>query len=99
MPLIHEITRIAVPALRGAPLSEFAVAERFEWARMRQITKPEDSAYCLLGIFGVIMPLLYGEGAESAMRRLMEKIDEAHNCEKKCGRPGGMLPTPFFATH
>jgi hypothetical protein len=33
----------------------------------------EDEAYCLLGIFGVNMPLLYGEGIR-AFRRLQEEI-------------------------
>ncbi|KAK7721233.1 hypothetical protein SLS64_001529 [Diaporthe eres] len=34
---------------------------------------PEDIAYCLLGIFGINMPLLYGEG-ERAFIRLEEEI-------------------------
>ena len=89
MRLIHDITGIAVPALWGASLSEFTVDERFEWARRRQTKKPEDLAYCLLGIFGVDMNLRYGEGGEYAMRRLRKKIDKAHNCEQKSGRPGG----------
>jgi len=33
----------------------------------------EDQAYCLLGVFGLHMPLLYGE-AENAFRRLQEEI-------------------------
>jgi hypothetical protein len=43
------------------------------WASMRQTTKPEDIAYCLLGIFDVNMPLLYGEG-HKAFIRLQEEI-------------------------
>jgi hypothetical protein len=34
---------------------------------------PEDIAYSLLGLFGVNMPMLYGEGAE-AFIRLQEDI-------------------------
>ncbi|RYP57172.1 hypothetical protein DL770_010735 [Monosporascus sp. CRB-9-2] len=48
---IHEITGIAVPALRGSDLSQFDVEERFKWAETRQTTHEEDWAYCLLGIF------------------------------------------------
>ncbi|RYO93045.1 hypothetical protein DL762_001308 [Monosporascus cannonballus] len=48
---IHEITGIAVPALRGSDLSQFDVEERFKWAEARQTTHEEDWAYCLLGIF------------------------------------------------
>jgi len=43
------------------------------WAARRQTTRPEDVSYCLLGIFNVNMPLLYGEGA-MAFRRLQEEI-------------------------
>ena len=43
------------------------------WAAGRKTTRVEDTAYCLLGIFGVHMPLLYGE-EEAAFRRLQEAI-------------------------
>jgi len=43
------------------------------WASKRQTTRIEDEAYCLLGIFGVNMPLLYGEG-EQAFARLQQEI-------------------------
>lgn len=43
------------------------------WASRRNTTRVEDRAYCLLGIFGVNMPLMYGEG-ERAFARLQEEI-------------------------
>jgi hypothetical protein len=43
------------------------------WASKRVTTRPEDVAYCLLGIFGINMPLLYGEG-DKAFLRLQEEI-------------------------
>jgi hypothetical protein len=43
------------------------------WASKRSTTRKEDEAYCLLGIFDVHMPLLYGEG-ERAFQRLQEEI-------------------------
>jgi hypothetical protein len=49
------------------------VALRMSWASGRETTRVEDEAYCLLGIFGVNMPLLYGEGHQ-AFRRLQEEI-------------------------
>jgi hypothetical protein len=70
---IYEITGIAVSALQGTPLSEFTVAERLSWSSGREATRKEDLAYSLLGLFGVQMPLLFGEG-EAAMVRLMEEI-------------------------
>lgn len=50
-----------------------SIAHRMSWASHRQTTKIEDIAYCLLGIFNVNMPLLYGEG-EKAFSRLQEEI-------------------------
>jgi hypothetical protein len=38
------------------------------WVSRRQTTKKEDTAYCLLGLFDVNMPLLYGEGDKAFMR-------------------------------
>ncbi|KAI8634213.1 heterokaryon incompatibility protein-domain-containing protein [Xylariaceae sp. FL1651] len=49
------------------------VAERMSWASSRCTTRVEDIAYCLLGIFDVHIPLLYGEG-HMAFRRLQEEI-------------------------
>lgn len=43
------------------------------WASKRETLRPEDMAYCLLGIFGVNMPLLYGEG-DKAFLRLQTEI-------------------------
>lgn len=57
----------------GKQLSNTAVATKMRWASNRQTTRPEDGAYCLLGIFNVHMPLLYGEGS-NAFRRLQEEI-------------------------
>jgi hypothetical protein len=49
------------------------VAERMSWAAYRETTREEDLAYCLFGIFGVNLPLLYGEGPRAFMR-LQEEI-------------------------
>jgi ankyrin repeat protein len=80
---IQEITGIATSALRGKDLSQFDVDERFEWANSRETTREEDWAYCLLGIFGVSMPVLYGEGKEHALRRLRKEIHDALNLDKR----------------
>src|SRR6266566_6351131 len=55
------------------PLSRASVAERMSWAASRETTKKEDIAYCLLGIFDIHMPMLYGEGAKAVIR-LQEEI-------------------------
>lgn len=43
------------------------------WASRRETTRSEDEAYCLMGLFEVNMPLIYGEGRR-AFRRLQEAI-------------------------
>ncbi|KAI1734372.1 HET-domain-containing protein [Xylaria scruposa] len=50
-----------------------SIAVRMYWASRRSTTRVEDMAYCLLGLFGINMPLLYGEGA-AAFQRLQEEI-------------------------
>lgn len=72
---IHEITRIPVDALRGTPLSHFLPAEKLRWAAKRQTKRKEDQAYCLLGIFDLFIPLIYGEG-ENAFVRLQDEISK-----------------------
>ncbi|KAH8755134.1 hypothetical protein F5882DRAFT_469237 [Hyaloscypha sp. PMI_1271] len=52
---------------------QHSVATRMTWAANRKTTRIEDTAYCLLGIFDVNMPLIYGEGIK-AFRRLQEEI-------------------------
>ncbi|KAL5351284.1 hypothetical protein ACLOAV_003136 [Pseudogymnoascus australis] len=70
---ISEITRIHPKALEDFDITEFSIAERMSWASDRVTTRQEDVAYCLLGLFGVNMALLYGEG-ERAFIRLEEEI-------------------------
>ncbi|KAK0630330.1 heterokaryon incompatibility protein-domain-containing protein [Bombardia bombarda] len=50
-----------------------SVSTRMSWAAKRQTTREEDMAYCLLGLFDINMPLLYGEGVK-AFIRLQEEI-------------------------
>ncbi|KAI9766978.1 MAG: hypothetical protein M1839_004654 [Geoglossum umbratile] len=76
---IHETTGIPVPVLLGAGLSEFDVHERMSWAQDRDTKCPEDMAYSLLGIFGIHMPLIYGEGMLNAFNRLQRELDRRAN--------------------
>lgn len=54
-------------------LEEYSVAQIMSWAANRKTSRQEDEAYCLLGLFDVNMPLLYGEG-QGAFRRLQEEM-------------------------
>jgi hypothetical protein len=71
---IHDVTGIPISALRGQKLTEFSVDERMNWAAKRTTKWKEDKVYCLLGLFGVFLPLNYGEGEEYATRRLKDEI-------------------------
>jgi hypothetical protein len=71
---ISDITGIGEAFLDGtAPLSQASIARRMSWASRRETTRTEDLAYCLLGIFNISMPLLYGED-EKAFSRLQQEI-------------------------
>jgi hypothetical protein len=74
---IYEITGIPTDALQGCQLSEFSVAVRFSWTTNRRTTREEDEAYCLLGIFGTYMSLIYGEGKDNAIKRLQNELRES----------------------
>ena len=45
-----------------------SVAQKMSWASKRETLREEDMAYCLLGLFGVNMPPLYGEGGKAFLR-------------------------------
>ena len=52
---------------------DVSVAKRMYWASKRTTTRQEDEAYCLMGLFNINMPLLYGEG-DKAFFRLQQEI-------------------------
>jgi len=70
---LSRITGISEGILLGDELSAVSIAQKMSWAAGRKTTRVEDIAYCLLGIFDINMPLLYGEG-HRAFRRLQEVI-------------------------
>ncbi|KAB8211678.1 ankyrin repeat-containing domain protein [Aspergillus parasiticus] len=72
--VLSDITSIPVGILVGEDDVETAsVAQRMSWAARRETTRIEDRAYCLMGLFGINMPPIYGEG-KNAFIRLQEEI-------------------------
>ena len=74
--IISKITGVGVAVLLKGKMNNFddyTVAKRMSWASGRGTTRVEDEAYCLMGLFGVNMPLLYGEN-KKAFFRLQEEI-------------------------
>jgi hypothetical protein len=74
--LIAEIT--GIPGLFS--YEKACIAEKMSWASWRETTRVEDEAYCLMGLFNVNMPLLYGEGAK-AFKRLQQEIIKSSDDE------------------
>ncbi|KAL8754803.1 MAG: hypothetical protein Q9199_004074 [Rusavskia elegans] len=56
---------------------EASVAAKMSWASRRETTRKEDVAYSLLGLFGVNMPLIYGEGDNAFFRLQCEIIQSS----------------------
>lgn len=80
---------------RKANLFAVTVRTRMAWAAGRRTTRIEDAAYCLLGIFNVNMPLIYGEGYK-AFQRLQEEIAMKMSGDMTlfAWLPGPRLPPP-----
>lgn len=70
---ISTATGIPKEYLLDRRLSSASIAQRMSWLSRRETTRIEDMAYCMLGIFDINMPLLYGEGSK-AFTRLQEEI-------------------------
>ena len=71
--VIVQVTKISPSYFATGDLSQFSAAQKMSWSANRSTTRLEDEAYCLLGLFDINMPLLYGEG-ERAFQRLQEEI-------------------------
>ncbi|RPD75564.1 hypothetical protein L226DRAFT_485780 [Lentinus tigrinus ALCF2SS1-7] len=59
--------------LHEQSLESVSVARKMSWASFRKTTRVEDEAYSLMGLFGIYMPTIYGEGS-NAFLRLQEEI-------------------------
>ncbi|KAH7021398.1 heterokaryon incompatibility protein-domain-containing protein, partial [Microdochium trichocladiopsis] len=73
--LLRQITGIE-PHASG--WEDARIATKLSWISRRETTRVEDIAYCLLGVLGVQMPLLYGEG-DYAFQRLLINVMERDN--------------------
>jgi hypothetical protein len=77
--LLSDITGVASAVLwQQVKLANISVATKMAWISRRPTKRMEDIAYCMLGIFDVHMPLIYGEGMK-AFRRLQEEIIKRNN--------------------
>ncbi|KAM5536706.1 hypothetical protein V8D89_009633, partial [Ganoderma adspersum] len=75
-------------------LDTISIARKMSWAARRMTTRPEDEAYLLMGIFGVTIPISYGEG-HNAFIRLQEQILK-HHPDQTIFAWGRFLGSPDF---
>ena len=87
--VVAEITGIPRPVFGDNDdfqLESLSVAERAKWIQKRETTKVEDMAYCLLGILGVYMSLVYREGSH-AWFRLEHEVSRKHQVDLSLPKP------------
>ncbi|KAK4039476.1 vegetative incompatibility protein HET-E-1 [Parachaetomium inaequale] len=87
---------------RVVSLEEVSVAKKFYWASKRTTTRREDEAYCLMGLFNVNMPLMYGEGSRAFFRLQQEITKATHDqsilawyCDPFYGESGNEISTGY----
>ncbi|KAI6010562.1 heterokaryon incompatibility protein-domain-containing protein [Pisolithus marmoratus] len=74
-PVLTDITEIPRNVLTGGLAGKrLSVAQIMSWAAERKTERVEDRAYSLMGLFGVNMPMLYGEGKNTFQRLQLEII-------------------------
>ncbi|KAL3419822.1 HET domain-containing protein [Phlyctema vagabunda] len=76
---ISSITNIDTRALIRRGDQNFCIATKMSWAARRVTTREEDRAYSLLGIFGVHMPTIYGEGSNAFIRLQLEILKTSND--------------------
>lgn len=83
------------------------IAQRLAWAAKRETTRTEDIAYCLLGIFDIQMPILYGEGTKAFIRLQEEIMKQSNDRSLFASRQPGvherycslLAPSPKYFAH
>lgn len=77
---ISSATGIDARYINGALRIDMATdGTKMSWLSGRETTRIEDIAYCMLGMFDINMPLLYGEGHKAFLRLQEEIIRSRHD--------------------
>ncbi|KAI9150386.1 Vegetative incompatibility protein [Paramyrothecium foliicola] len=95
---VSEITSIETSYLAGyMQINMASAAKRMSWLSKRTTTKEEDMAYCMLGIFEVNMPLLYGEGSRAFIRLQEEIIKSSSDHSLFCWSYNSSVPRTWVS--
>ncbi|KAG1776066.1 heterokaryon incompatibility protein-domain-containing protein [Suillus placidus] len=71
---LEEATGIDAQTLVAFSPGMIDAREKLQWASTRDTTVEEDIAYSLFGIFGVQLPVMYGEKKQNTLGRLLQKV-------------------------
>jgi hypothetical protein len=71
---LMDVTGIDVQTLIAFRPGMINAREKLQWASTRVTTVQEDIAYSLFGIFGVQLPIMYGERKQNALGRLLQEV-------------------------
>ncbi|KAF9472533.1 hypothetical protein BDN70DRAFT_818516, partial [Pholiota conissans] len=71
---IKEATFITECELLTSNMPGISLSRKMQWAAKRQVTRSEDIAYSLMGLFDISISIAYGEGARRAFARLIKEI-------------------------
>jgi len=99
--IISKITGVGVTVLLKGKMNNFddySVAKRMFWASRRMTTRVEDEAYCLMGLFGVNMPLLYGENQKAFFRLQEEIMKRSDDHSLFAWKTSGLVKTGLLAS-
>jgi hypothetical protein len=86
-----------------ARLKRISAAQKMFWASKRETTRVEDIAYCLMGLFDINMPMIYGEGHKAFERLQLAIINSSEDHSIFCwassfisdGSPIALAPSDF----
>jgi hypothetical protein len=70
--IVSSQTKIDKQTLEDCIWQHVSIAAKMSWASSRVTKRVEDMAYCLMGLFDVNMPLIYGEGSKAFYRLQLE---------------------------
>ncbi|KAF9476756.1 hypothetical protein BDN70DRAFT_923071 [Pholiota conissans] len=71
---VQKATSITKKEIENSEPQNIRISRKMQWAAYRQVTRSEDIAYSLMGLFDVNMSTAYGEGGRRAFTRLIKEI-------------------------
>ena len=76
---LSEITGIPLDVLsHGIEYESIHPKVKLSWMSRRKTTRQEDFWYCQIGLFGISLSPIYGEGREKAWQRFLHAIEAQH---------------------